>query len=133
MIRFDIDYTGELHCTLRHDPSGAMIVTDAPTDNLGKGEAFSPTDLFSASLGACMATTMGIFAQKNRFDLKPFHVVVHKEMTNVPSRRVGRILVDITLGHSYPPEQLDILRRAAETCPVKESMSKDVVIELNWR
>jgi putative redox protein len=72
----DIEYEGDLHCRLHHGPSGAEIVTDAPPDNQGKGEAFSPTDLLAASLGSCILTILGIYARRKDIDLRGSHVKV---------------------------------------------------------
>ncbi len=81
MVEVSIKYTGDLHCDATHGPSQSKIATDAPTDNKGKGEAFSPTDLVATALGTCMSTTMGIKAQELGLDLRGMTVSVHKEMS----------------------------------------------------
>ena len=78
MVEIDIHYEGELHCTARHAPSATVLATDAPVDNLGKGESFSPTDLLATSLGTCMATTMGIVARKNGWNIDGVSLRVQK-------------------------------------------------------
>jgi len=88
MVEIDIEYEGDLHCRAMHGPSSAVLSTDAPKDNQGKGEAFSPTDLLATALGACMMTVMGIYARTKGVDLKGTHVHVTKEMVADPRRRV---------------------------------------------
>src|SRR5207247_3480598 len=90
MVEVSIKYTGDLHCDATHGPSESKISTDAPTDNKGKGEAFSPTDLVATALGTCMTTTMGIKAQELGVDLRGLTVSVRKEMSKEgPRRSVG--------------------------------------------
>ena len=81
MVKVDINYTGDLHCDATHGPSQSKIATDAPTDNKGKGQAFSPTDLVATALGTCMSTTMGIKAQELGLDLRGMTASVQKEMS----------------------------------------------------
>src|SRR6266536_1292306 len=88
MVKVDVTYTGELHCDAEHGPSQSKISTDAPTDNKGKGEAFSPTDLVATALATCMSTTMGIKAQELGVDLRGMTVSVQKEMSNDAPRRI---------------------------------------------
>ena len=81
MVEIHILYEGDLHCRVIHGPSGTLLSTDAPKDNQGKGESFSPTDLLAAALGSCIITTMGIVAKRHALDLKGAKVTVVKEMT----------------------------------------------------
>src|SRR6188768_950407 len=90
-VSISLDYLGELRCEATHGPSQSKLITDAPVDNCGKGEAFSPTDLVATALGTCMATTMGIFAQRHDIDLRGLRVTVSKEMTKEPPRRIARL------------------------------------------
>lgn len=124
-------YEGELHCRLTHGPSGAQISTDAPVDNMGKGQAFSPTDLVAAALGSCILTTMGIVAQRHNIDMAGATADVDKEMVTVPTRRIGKITVDIHMPKGIAPEKRDILNRTALACPVHKSL--DPVVELPIR
>lgn len=130
-----IIYTGSLRTEAQHLQSGSIIETDAPTDNQGKGERFSPTDLLATALGACMVTTMGIKAQTMPLDLTGTRVEVTKIMVADP-RRVGKIIVTLHLPASIgaSPEQKTILERVARTCPVERSLHPDLVLELafNW-
>jgi putative redox protein len=128
MVEIQIRYEGRLHCTATHVPSGAVLSTDAPRDNMGRGEAFSPTDLLATALGSCMITVMGIAARKHNIELAGTRVIVRKEMINAPIRRIGRLSVEIIV----PPiaglraEQRIALENAAHTCPVHRSLHPDV-------
>src|SRR4051812_7288496 len=97
MVEINATYEGQLHCTATHGPSHATLATDAPKDNMGKGEAFSPTDLIATALGTCMLTTMAIVAQRHGLDIAGARVRVTKEMISQPSRRVGELGVEIVM------------------------------------
>src|SRR6266404_6729985 len=126
-------YTGDLHTEAVHVRSGTKIVTDAPVDNQGKGEAFSPTDLLAASLGACVMTTMAIFARRKEVDLKGGRAHVTKEMIVEPQRRVARLSVVVDLPVSVPAHLRPALLNAAHTCPVERSLSPEVEVVLTIR
>ncbi len=119
MVEMSVEYTGQLSCTLTHGPSGGQIVTDAPKDNHGLGRSFSPTDLLGASLGSCILTIMGIYAQRQGIDLK--------DMAVDPVRRVGRLTVKLTLPATVPEEHRAPIERAGRTCPVSQSLHPNVV------
>lgn len=125
MVQISIDYTGQLHCSAIHGPSKTELVTDAPLDNLGKGEAFSPTDLVATALGTCIATTMGIVAQKHGVDLRGMTVNVTKEMANDP-RRIGRLTSEVRI--PLPPDhpQRELLEKTGLGCPVHRSLPADM-------
>lgn len=125
-VHINIAYLGELRCQAEHGPSLQTLVTDAPVDNEGKGESFSPTDLVATALGTCMLTVMGIFAKRHDVDLRGTKVSVIKEMTAIPPRRIARLITEIRfpLSASYP--RRDALERAALTCPVHQSLHPDV-------
>jgi uncharacterized OsmC-like protein len=127
MVEFTITYQGTLHCDATHGPSGTQIATDAPADNLGRGESFSPTDLTCTSLGTCMVTTMGIFAARTGFDFPAgVTLTVRKIMTAEPPRRIARIEVDFELPlPPNHPHRAD-LERVALNCPVALSLHPDV-------
>src|SRR5438094_7294162 len=97
MVNVSIKYTGDLHCDAVHGPSKSKIATDAPTDNKGKGEEFSPTDLVATALGTCMSTTMGIKAQELGIDLLGMTVSVKKEMWNDGPRRMIALPSDVRI------------------------------------
>jgi putative redox protein len=130
-----IIYKGDLRCEATHLQSGSTIETDAPTDNRGKGERFSPTDLLCVSLGTCIITTMGIKAGDMGIDLKDTKMEVTKHMLPDP-RRVGGIDVTIHLPAGLNLEEKDrlILERTGDNCPVQKSISSamEVNIKYNW-
>ena len=128
MVRIDIEYQGELHTQAVHGPSGARLITDAPVDNGGKGEAFSPTDLVATALGTCMVTTMGIFAARHEIDLRGTKVTVSKHMVQQPVRRIAELQVDIHLPLPATHPRRNALENAALTCPVHRSLHPDVSI-----
>jgi len=133
MVEIDVEYEGDLHCRLKHGPSGAEIVTDAPVDNQGKGEAFSPTDLLSAALGSCMMTIMGIYARRQQIDLRGSRVRVRKEMIADPIRRVGRFEVLFDLPGHIDVARRGALEKAAHACPVERSLQPDVKVDITFR
>jgi len=130
-VEMDIEYRGDLRCEATHGPSGQTIATDAPVDNGGKGEAFSPTDLVSAALGACILTIMGIAAKQMGIAIEGTRVHVVKEMVADPIRRIGSIAVTATLpkGLSLSDDALKRLESAGATCPVKQSLHPDVRVK----
>jgi putative redox protein len=125
-----VEYQGDLHCAVTHAPSGAVLQTDAPVDNEGKGEAFSPTDLVGAAMGSCMATIMGIFARKSGIPLEGLRIQVTKEMTSSAPRKIARLATDIWFPGGLP--QNPALERAALTCPVHQSLHPDVEKPVNF-
>jgi len=131
----NIIYKGTLRCEAKHVQSGSVIETDAPTDNRGKGERFSPTDLLCVSLATCIATTMGIKADDMKIDLTDTTVEVTKHMLPDP-RRVAKIEVKLTMPSTLQLDEKDktILERVGNNCPVTKSLHPDleVIIEYNW-
>jgi putative redox protein len=123
-------YDGALRVTLNHAPSGAQITTSAPKDNNGDGSLFSPTDLMVASLGSCMATVMAIVAKREGVDLQQLDLHLVKHMVADPLRRVGQIDVKIKVQDSLSDELLAKLEHAANTCPVKLSLSEAIVVNV---
>jgi putative redox protein len=125
MVAIDIVYEGELHCRAVHGPSSTTLVTDAPVDNNGRGESFSPTDLVATALGTCMATVMGIFAKQRGWAMEGTRVAVKKHMTTTSPRRIARLDVVITMGDVTSvlgDEARSELEQAAHTCPVCHSL-----------
>ncbi len=134
MVKITATYQGDLRCTATHSPSQTQLFTDAPVDNQGKGESFSPTDLVATALITCMMTIMGIKAREMNIDLTGTELNVEKIMANNP-RRIAALPVKIT----FPPLQIDekskkILENAALTCPVAKSIHPDIefTIEFKW-
>jgi len=131
MTKVKILYQGNLHTECTH-PSGAVIETDAPKDNQGKGEAFSPTDLLAASLGSCVLTLMGIAGRKLGLDLKGTAAEVEKEMVSAPRRRVGKLAVRVRSSLSPDSQARERLERAAIECPVHYSLHPEIKIEFDF-
>jgi putative redox protein len=136
MIEIDINYDGDLHCTARHGPSRTELQTDAPKDNHGRGESFSPTDLLATALGTCMATTMGILARKQGWDLTGLQVNVIKEMTSNPPRKVARLstclVIPAATTRKLSTDARAQLEHAAHTCPVKLSLADAVEVHVTF-
>jgi len=134
MVEIRITYEGDLRCKAVHGPSSSSLSTDAPKDNNGRGQAFSPTDLVATALGTCMLTIMGIAARKMEVDIKGTTVTVMKEMVADPVRRIGMLSVRFNIPARLNPEQQLKLQEAALTCPVHKSLHPDVQIpiEFNW-
>lgn len=124
-------YTGQLRTEATHNASGTAIITDAPVDNHGRGEAFSPTDLVATSLGACMMTIMGIVAERHQLDLTTTTYEVTKHMATEP-RRIKQIDVQFHLPASLPEKERVLLERAAHTCPVALSLHPDIKQEISF-
>ncbi len=132
MVEITMIYEGSLRCSAVHGPSGDKLLTDAPKDNMGKGEAFSPTDLVATALGTCMLTTMGIVAQRNAIDMGRATAKVTKEMITTPVRRIGRLNVTIKVPATLSEEDQTRLKNAAFSCPVKKSLHADVEIPVTF-
>ncbi len=134
MVNIQVEYQGDLHCKATHGPSGAELSTDAPKDNQGRGESFSPTDLVATALGSCMLTIMGIAARTLNIEFAGATATVEKEMTAEPPRRIQRLAVRIHVPHATSPADREKLERAAYTCPVHKSLDRDVriPIEFTW-
>jgi len=129
-----ITYVGELRTTCIHLQSGTEILTDAPTDNHGKGEAFSPTDLVATALGSCMVSIMAIKTKDLDIDLKDSTLSVTKIMQAEP-RKIAKIIVELNLSIATSDKNKTILERAAMTCPVLLSLRPDIEKEVtfNWK
>ena len=125
-------YTGKFQTQSTHNQSGAQIFTDAPLDNQGNGEAFSPTDLFVASLGSCFLTIAGIAAKRHGFSIDGARVETQKKMADNP-RRVGEIILDIYLPpNSYTDLEKRLIERTAATCPVSQSLHPEIMKTIRW-
>lgn len=134
MVHVDIFYLGDLRCEALHGPSGSKIQTDAPVDNHGKGEAFSPTDLAATSLGACMATIMGIAAGRHGIALDGMKVGVDKVMSSDTPRRIAKIGIVFTIPLPADHPKRGLLEAAALACPVHHSLHPDVEkpVRFDW-
>ncbi len=141
MATIHVDYLGGLRSDCTHIQSGTHINTDAPTDNQGRGEAFSPTDLVANALGTCILTTMAIFARRDGLDLKGSEMDITKVMSSEPPRKIARIIVDLTLraeqdGNPVMPDEATRIRleKIAHTCPVAISLHPDLIqdVTIKW-
>jgi uncharacterized OsmC-like protein len=134
MVTITGEYSGELHCTAVHGPSGAVLTTDAPKDNQGKGAAFSPTDLVATALAACALTTLAIVARRNGVELGPVKYEVTKEMAAESPRRIARLAMQFWLPAEAKQIPAGALQGALERCPVSLSLAPEVkkIIALHW-
>ena len=124
-------YKGNLRTEARHIQSGNTIITDAPTDNKGKGEAFSPTDLVATALASCMLTIMGIKANEMNINIEGAYAEVKKIMTAGP-RRIAQVIIDINIPISADEKTKNILEKAALTCPVDKSLSDSMIRDVKF-
>lgn len=134
MATSNITYVGDLRTVCIHLQSGTQILTDAPTDNHGKGEAFSPTDLVATALGSCMVSIMGIKSKDLNVDLKDSTVSITKIMKSEP-RKIAKIEVILNMSIQTSEKNKTILERAAMTCPVLLSLHPDIEkdVVFNWK
>jgi putative redox protein len=135
-ITMTTEYLGELRTSGTHLRSGEKIVTDAPVDNNGKGEAYSPTDLVAAALASCMITIMGMAARRENIDISGLKAGIEKIMSAEPPRRIVEIRVQFTMPEHVKmnEKQKELLKHAAHTCPVARSLHSDIrqVVEFNF-
>ena len=129
--QIEIKYLGDLRTNSIHLQSSDEIITDAPTDNKGEGEAFSPTDLFVTSLGSCKLTTMGIIAQDYNIDLDGTYTKLTKIMSSNP-RRISEIHVDVFFPKNISLKDRKILEHAARNCPVSKSINSEINLILSF-
>lgn len=136
MATYQSQYLGQLRNEVEHLQSGTKIITDAPTDNMGKGEAFSPTDLVAVALGTCIVTTMAIFGLKEDITFENTSISGTKIMTSEGPRKIAKLVVNIEVS-SIPvldQDQKQKYERIAHTCPVARSLHPDLIQEVtfNW-
>lgn len=132
MVEIKLSYEGDLHCSATHGPSGNTLVTDAPLDNNGLGQAFSPTDLLATALGSCMATVIGILARRREIAVEGMTVTVRKFMSEDLPRRVKRLELDLRIPLSAEHPDRKLLESAARGCPVHHSIHPDIEVVMNW-
>jgi uncharacterized OsmC-like protein len=133
MAQMKAVYLGELRTEAEHIKSGNKIIVDAPTDNNGKGEAFSPTDLVCSALASCMITIMGIVANRENLDIRGLKVDIEKIMAHNP-RKIAEIKLEFVMPASVQltAKQKEVLKRAAHTCPVALSLDPSVKQTINF-
>lgn len=134
-VQIEMTYDGQFRTTAKHGPSGNTLITDAPVDNHGRGESFSPTDLVATALGTCMATVMGILAERHAIDLRGMRVTVKKEMVQTPVRRIGRLTTEIHVPLPADHPHREMLERSVHSCPVHASLHPDVAkpVTFHWQ
>ena len=134
MVKITGEYQGDLRCVSRHEPSGHTLPTDAPKDNQGRGEAFSPTDLVATALGSCIATTMAIAARKHGVELRGLRYEVTKDMSTAAPRRIVQLATQIwmPIPESHPAAKP--LAAIASACPVHRSLDAaiDKPVTFHW-
>jgi putative redox protein len=134
MVKINLRYEGGLRCQATHGPSGQTLHTDAPVDNHGRGESFSPTDLVATALGSCMATIMGIVADRHQLDLRGMEIEVVKTMSAEGPRRIAKLstVIKVPLPPDHP--QRVLLENAALTCPVHKSLHPEIEkpVDFQW-
>ncbi len=131
MVDITGKYLGNKRVEMQHLPSKSLIQTDAPVDNNGKGELFSPTDLVASGLGTCKLTVMGIYAEAREINLTGSHFHVKKIMTSNP-RRIGEIKVNMHLPKNIDEETQEILKKVGDTCPVRYSINSEIIVETKY-
>ena len=131
MVKIDVTYTGSLSCTATHGPSKDSLTTDAPLDNQGLGRTFSPTDLLVTALGSCIATLMGIYAERHALDITGLTIGLEKHMQTDP-RRIGRIPIEIHVPLTLDDRHRQGIETAAAHCPVKKSLHPDIDLTLSF-
>lgn len=131
MVQINTDYVGDLRSEAEHGPSGVTLTTDAPEDNHGEGRSFSPTDLVATALGTCIATILGIQADKHDLDLEGIEISVEKEMASNP-RRIASLRTDVTMPVALDEQTRERVERAARHCPVDESIHPDIDVPITF-
>lgn len=131
MVTTQTLYKGDLRTEMKHMRSGSLIITDAPVDNKGKGEYFSPTDLVASALGSCIFTIMGIAAREHGFSIDGSSCTVTKIMTENP-RKIGEVRIEFSFGgRTFTDKQKKILEHCVKTCPVALSLNESVIQNVN--
>ncbi|MEM7672918.1 MAG: OsmC family protein [Verrucomicrobiota bacterium] len=133
MVSISVKYEGELHCEAIHGPSKNTLSTDAPVDNKGRGETFSPTDLVATGLATCMATIMGQQADTLGIDISGMEIDVDKIMSTERPRRIVALPVRIQMPIAYDEKTAKMMERAAHTCPVHHSIHPDIEVAVSFQ
>ena len=128
MVTIELVYEGDLRVSATHEPSGQTVHTDAPVDNHGKGESFSPTDMVATALGSCMLTVMGITAAEKDIPIAGAKAHVEKHMSQDLPRRISVLDVKIHIPQSLDEREIKIMRHTAETCPVAQSINDAIMV-----
>jgi putative redox protein len=132
VVRIDATYQGDLRCEAVHGPSGRILTTDAPVDNHGKGESFSPTDLVATALGTCITTIMGLYADREGIELEGMTVQIEKEVCTTPPRRIARLAVVFQMPPGIEAKARAAFDSCAAFCPVKLSLHPDIEVPIRF-
>jgi putative redox protein len=132
MVQVEIVYEGNLRTKATHGPSNQTLSTDAPRDNEGLGETFSPTDLMATALGSCILTTIAIYARRHQIKFEGATANVEKHMVSDPVRRIGRLPVVIHMPAGIDPKYYAALERAGHTCPVHKSLHPEIEAPISF-
>jgi len=134
LVQIDVEYEGGLRTRATHGPSSATLLTDAPVDNHGKGESFSPTDLVATALGTCMLTIMGIVAERHGWSFVGARARVEKKMVTKPVRKIGALEVVISVPGELESAARTALEKAALGCPVHKTLGSnvDMPVRFEW-
>ena len=132
MVQIQFEYSGKLRCQATHGPSSTTVITDAPVDNHGRGESFSPTDLVATALGTCMLTLMGIAAEKRGWDITGTKATVAKSMQQSPVRRIANLAVEIWVAGDHDATARKKLETAARGCPVWHSLHPEIELPVTF-
>jgi putative redox protein len=132
MIPIHIQYQGQLRSQATHGPSSVQLITDAPVDNQGKGESFSPTDLVATALGTCIATILGIKAQQKNLDLTGMTIDIEKHMSTDSPRRIARLPITIRIPHPPDHPERPLLEAVVNACPVAQSIHPQIEKPVSW-
>ena len=128
-----VEYLGDLRTKCTHLKSGVEIITDAPVDNNGKGEAFSPTDLVAAAYASCMMTIIGIYCNANGIEFKSGVVEISKIMESAP-RRIGKLELNLDFsGNNWTADEQARIRKAGEACPVAITLRENVEVSFIYK
>lgn len=133
MVQIDVEYQGQLRCRAVHGPSGCQLSTDAPVDNQGRGESFSPTDLVATALASCIATIMGIYGQRHDVDVSGIRISVQKEMSSDAPRRIVSLPLTIEMPAGLSEKHRTALEQSAAHCPVHQSLRADIKTPMTFR
>jgi putative redox protein len=131
-VEITVDYEGQLRCRAVHGPSKNELVTDAPADNMGKGEAFSPTDLVATALATCIVTTIGIVAARKGFEVTKMRAHIEKHMSTDAPRRIVKLPVKIWIGLPADHPERALIEKTAHGCPVHQSLRADIEIPIEF-
>lgn len=133
MVPISVVYESNLRCIATHDNSGVRFITDAPKDNFGKGESFSPTDLVATALGTCMITTIGIKMRNDRINIDGTHIAIEKHMSTDLPRRITKLVAILSLPNGIEQNKRKTLEEIAHNCPVVKSLHPDIELDIQFR